>query len=165
MNLKNDIPLRNSFYGIHWPHRSIFNANSLTYAAITYIFEVRGRHPALIRSAKGSLLATCGLVSISIIALLSGLPGTNFQGNNIWVLLALAVIISGFIFVFLIRKKKPVPVSNEDDISLCKQRLLAEFADLDDDFENGRISEKDHNQLKAEKKAQLMALMRKQEEE
>ena len=100
-----------------------------------------------------------------LIMRLSGLPGTNFQGNTIWVLLALVVIISGFTFVFLIRKKKPVPVSNEDDISLRKQRLLAELADLDDDFENGRISEKDPDQLRVEENAQLMALMRKQKEE
>ncbi len=96
---------------------------------------------------------------------LSGLPETTNQSNTTWVFLAFAVIAAGFIFVFLIRKNKPVPVGNEDDLSLRKQRLLAELADLDDDFENGRIHEKDHAQLRAEKKAQLMALMRKQKEE
>jgi len=89
---------------------------------------------------------------------LSGLPGTNSQGNTIWVLLALAVIVAGFVFVFLIRKKKPVPVSNDDDLSLRKQRLLAELADLDDDFEDGRISKKDHDQLRAEKKTELIKM-------
>ncbi len=90
---------------------------------------------------------------------LSGLPGTNIQGNAIWVLLALAVIVAGFIFVFLIRKKKPIPVSNDDDLSLRKQRLLAELADLDEDFEDGRISKKDHDQLRTEKKAELIEMI------
>ena len=79
MNLKNDIPLRNSLYGRHWPHRSILALIASLYSAIAYIFRVRGRHSAPIRGAKGSLLATCGLVSISVIVLLSAILTHNFQ--------------------------------------------------------------------------------------
>ncbi len=49
------------------------------YSAVAYIFGIRGKHPALIRSAKGSLLATCGLVSASVIVLLSAILNHNFQ--------------------------------------------------------------------------------------
>ncbi len=97
---------------------------------------------------------------------LSELSGTDNQDSTtIWMFLALAVIAAGIIFVFMIRKKKPIPVGNEDDFSLRKQQLLAELAGLDNDLENGRIHEKDHDRLRVEKKAQLMALMRKQKEE
>ena len=49
------------------------------YSAIAYIFGVRGRHPALIESARNSLLAVCGLVSISVAVLLHALVTHDFQ--------------------------------------------------------------------------------------
>lgn len=49
------------------------------YSAVAYIIGAKGRHPALIRSAKNSLLATCGLVSISTAVLLYALLTHNFQ--------------------------------------------------------------------------------------
>ena len=49
------------------------------YSAIAYIFGVRGRHPALIKSARGSLLVTCGLVSVSVTTLLIAILFHNFQ--------------------------------------------------------------------------------------
>ena len=49
------------------------------YSAIAYIFGVRGRQPALIKSAKCSLLITFGLVSASATVLLISLLTHNFQ--------------------------------------------------------------------------------------
>ena len=49
------------------------------YSAVAYIFGARGRNPTLIKSAKSSLLATCGLVSLAVIVLLSALLTHNFQ--------------------------------------------------------------------------------------
>jgi len=49
------------------------------YSAIAYIFGVRGRHPALIESARNSLLAVCGLVSISVAVLVYALVTHDFQ--------------------------------------------------------------------------------------
>src|SRR4030067_919089 len=49
------------------------------YAAISFIFGARGRHSALVDSAKNSLLAVCGLVSISVGALLYALLSHDFQ--------------------------------------------------------------------------------------
>ena len=49
------------------------------YAAIAFVFGVRGRHRALIESAKNSLLAVFGLVSISVAVLVYALVTHNFQ--------------------------------------------------------------------------------------
>ncbi len=49
------------------------------YAAIAFVFGVRGRHPQLISSARNGLLAVCGLVSISVAALLYALVTHDFQ--------------------------------------------------------------------------------------
>lgn len=49
------------------------------YSAITYIFVAKGRHSALTASAKNSLLATCGLVSLSVVILLYALVTHNFH--------------------------------------------------------------------------------------
>ena len=49
------------------------------YAAFAFIFGVRGGHQSLIESAKNSLLAVCGLVSISVVVLLYALITHNFQ--------------------------------------------------------------------------------------
>ena len=49
------------------------------YSAIAFIFGVRGRAPALIQSARNSLLAVCGLVSISVAALIYALVTHDFQ--------------------------------------------------------------------------------------
>ena len=49
------------------------------YAAIAFIFGARRKHPALIQSARNSLLAVCGLVSISVAILIYALVTHDFQ--------------------------------------------------------------------------------------
>ena len=49
------------------------------YSAVAFIYGVRRRHPALTESAKNSLLAVCGLVSISVAILAYALVTHNFQ--------------------------------------------------------------------------------------
>ena len=49
------------------------------YSAITYIVAAKGKHPAWKHSARNSLLAVCGLVSISAAALVYALVTHNFQ--------------------------------------------------------------------------------------
>jgi len=49
------------------------------YSAIAFIYGVRGRHPGLTDSARNSLLAVCGLVSISVAALIYALVTHDFQ--------------------------------------------------------------------------------------
>jgi cytochrome c-type biogenesis protein CcmF len=49
------------------------------YSALTFVFGVRGKHRALIESARNGLLAVCGLVSISVAVLLYALITHDFQ--------------------------------------------------------------------------------------
>ena len=49
------------------------------YSAIAFAFGARGKHPALINSARNSLLAVCGLVSISVAVLVYALLTHDFQ--------------------------------------------------------------------------------------
>ena len=49
------------------------------YSAITYIIGVKKKHQALIESARNGLLATCGLVSVSVAVLLYAILSHNFQ--------------------------------------------------------------------------------------
>ena len=49
------------------------------YSAISFILGTRGRRPALIESARNSLLTVCGLVSISVAALVYAMVTHDFQ--------------------------------------------------------------------------------------
>jgi len=49
------------------------------YSAIAFAFGARGKHPALINSARNGLLAVCGLVSISVAVLVYALLTHDFQ--------------------------------------------------------------------------------------
>ena len=95
---------------------------------------------------------------------LSGLPHTNTQVGILWVLLALILIVVGFVFVYLIKRKRPQPVSAGGVLSQ-QQRLLAELAELDDNFEEGGILEETYRRLRDEKKAELIEIMQRQTEE
>ena len=95
---------------------------------------------------------------------LSGLPHTNTLVGILWVLLALILIVVGFVFVYLIKRKRPQPVSAGGVLSQ-QQRLLAELAELDDNFEEGGILEETYRRLRDEKKADLIKIMQRQKEE
>ena len=69
---------------------------------------------------------------------------------------------AGFVFVYLMNKKRLQPVSDKGGDSLHKQRLLAKLSELDDDFADGRIPEETYRKLRAEKKAELIELMQRQ---
>jgi len=92
-----------------------------------------------------------------LVAQLSGLPETGNQGSIKWVALTLVVLIFGFSFAYLMRKRRLQPVKAKAIPD--RQRLLAEIAQLDDDFEGGKINESVYRKLRAEKKSQLVVLM------
>jgi len=46
-----------------------------------------------------------------------------------------------------------------------KQELLIEIAELDDDFESGKIKKETYSKLRAEMKSQLVELMQDSQEE
>jgi hypothetical protein len=94
-----------------------------------------------------------------MVAQISGLPDTGSQGILLWVFLALGVLVGAFVFNRLLRGRRPQPAKVKESPEQIKQRLLVEIARLNDDFENGKISEEVYGNLRAEKKAKLIALM------
>ena len=94
-----------------------------------------------------------------LVAQLSGLPETNNQEAVMWAVLALIVLTCGFSLTYLLRKKRVQPLSPEDSLEQKRQRLLVELAQLDDDFEGGKIPEEVYHRLRAVTKAQLVELI------
>jgi hypothetical protein len=53
----------------------------------------------------------------------------------------------------------PVAVRYESDVDVARERLLREIADLDDDYEEGNISEAEYQTLRATKKEELLRII------
>ncbi len=100
-----------------------------------------------------------------VVAQLSDLPDTSNQGVILWVTLALVVLVVGFVLSYRLRKRQPQPVSPGDSLEQRRQKLLVELAQLDDDFEVGKIPEESYRRLRMLKKAQVVELMQKLKEE
>ncbi len=94
-----------------------------------------------------------------LVVQLPNLPVTNNQGVAIWIALTLIVLAGGFGLGYLLRKKRVQPVRPEDSLDQRRQRLLIELAQLDDDFDGGKIPEEDYRRLRTEMKAQLVELI------
>ncbi len=92
-----------------------------------------------------------------LVVQLSGLR-TNDQRAVIWVAMALVVLTFGF--VYLLRKKRLQPLTAEGSPDQIRQSLLVKIAQLDDDFAARKIPEAVYRRLRADKKAQLVELMR-----
>ncbi|MFC1847679.1 hypothetical protein ACFLW5_02570 [Chloroflexota bacterium] len=104
----------------------------------------------------------------TLVIQLSGLPGTNSQSTIQWTVLTLVILASGFAFAYQMRKRKLQPVraaSPEGSPGQSRQGLLADLAQIDDDFEDGKIPEEAYRSLRAEKKAQLVELVQRSENE
>lgn len=98
-----------------------------------------------------------------LVAQFSNLRPADTQSTILWVVLALTVLIGGFgLAYYLLRQRRLQPVAPEDNLSQQKQRLLLEISRLDDDFEDGKIDEETYRRLRAEKKSQLLSLMRRE---
>ena len=95
---------------------------------------------------------------------LSGLPETNNQNTVKWVGLVLIVLIAGFGFGYLLRKRRLQPISPEDILEQKRQSLLVKLAKLDDEFEGGQISDEDYRRLRAATKAKLVKLLQRTKE-
>lgn len=100
----------------------------------------------------------------TLVVRLSNLPRDDSQRAIWWVLLTLLVLIAGFIAINRTRKRKLQPVSLEDGPDRKRQRLIVELAQLDDDFEGGKIAEEAYHRLRAAKKSQLVELIEKSKE-
>lgn len=98
-------------------------------------------------------------------ARISGLPYASNQGTLKLVAVGLIVLAAGFVFGYLLIRKSPQSVSPEvvdaeSNLEQRKQRLLLEIAQLDDDFSGGNIPQEMYQRMRAEKKTQLVKLMR-----
>lgn len=94
-----------------------------------------------------------------LVAQLSGLPQVANRGIMLWIALTLIVLAGIFGFVYLRRKGRLQPVKAGDSLEQRRQGLLAELAQMDDDFEGGKIAERDYRRLRAEKKAQIVTML------
>lgn len=102
----------------------------------------------------------------TLIITLSGSPkATSSNVTAMLTVLALIVIACGFGIFFFMRKRKLQPVSPEGIPDQRRQRLLVELAELDDNFEAGKILKHDYRQKRAQKKARLVKLMQSSAEE
>ncbi len=102
---------------------------------------------------------------ITLEARLSGLPGASNQGVFKWTAVGLIVLACSFGFGYLLIRKRRQPVStevvaSESDLEQRKQRLLLEIAQLDNDFDDGKISPEMYQRMRYERKMQLVKLMR-----
>ena len=95
----------------------------------------------------------------AMVVRLSGLPETGNQGTVKWVALALLVLIFAFSSGYLLKRKRAKPLRVAESLDQRRQRLLVELAQLDDDFEVGKMEEEVYHRLRAKKKAQLVELM------
>ncbi len=96
---------------------------------------------------------------------LSGLPKTSNQKAIIWVGSVLVVLTAGSGFFYRLRKRRLQPVSPEDSPNQVRQKLLVKLAQLDDSFEDGKISEEVYRKLRADTKNQLAKLIQRSKEE
>ncbi len=94
-----------------------------------------------------------------ITAQLSDLVDTSNQRITMWTGIGLILFAIGFIGIYWRRKRRSQPVSAKDRPDQWQERLLLELAGLDDDFADGKITEDDYRKLRAEKKAEIAALM------
>lgn len=102
----------------------------------------------------------------------TGLPKAS-ASPIIWIGLTALVLAGGFGASIVLRQRQPQPVKVAATATTHsaargavapaqrKQKLLLELAQLDDAFENGKISEEAYRQRRAEKKSQLLSLVQK----
>jgi hypothetical protein len=106
----------------------------------------------------GSDLAAGSSVVAEISGLSSGGSG-GFQSPLLWVGAAIVVAVGIVAALTVVRRKRAVPATvtrDEDE----EGRLLAEIAQLDDDFEAGKIGEESYLKVRAEMKTGLAEVMR-----
>ncbi|MFC2020652.1 hypothetical protein ACFLU1_02525 [Chloroflexota bacterium] len=138
----------------------VVNYDLMVQGAEVVADQLTAEEPIVIEGIQYSHLSGSDIPTNTTLAIsLAGLPVSNDQGDIIWLLAAVIVVGAGFSFVYLIKKRNLQPVSREDNPEQVRQRLLIQLAQLDDDFENGKIAEEDYKKFRAEGKITLMELM------
>ncbi|MDP3879947.1 MAG: carboxypeptidase-like regulatory domain-containing protein [Dehalococcoidales bacterium] len=99
----------------------------------------------------------------TLVAQITGLPQPGNQQAALWIILTLVVLTGGFSLSRLLKKRQLQPVPAGDTLEQRRERLLGELARLDDDFDSGKINEAAYRKLRAERKSQLVKLLRRPE--
>ncbi len=130
------------------------------------VSQLSAEEPLDIEGARFSHFTGQGLApGDTLVIELSGLPQTSNQRFLTWIAMILGVLILGAGSIYLLRKKRPSPVKAADSLEESRQRLLVELAQLDDDFEGGKLPERAYQRVRRQKKAQLIKLMQRPKEE
>ena len=98
-----------------------------------------------------------------VTANLSGLPVAGSQAAVIWTTVGLVVAAGGFGAGYLLKKFRRsgmIQIDTPDTTEDERQKLFLEIAQLDDEFEAGKIPKEQYHMLRSEKKMQLVELMR-----
>lgn len=96
---------------------------------------------------------------------LSSLPKTDSQGALGWLALVLILLAVGFGLGYPLARKRFRPAMPEGSLDQRRQRLLVDIAQLDDDFEGGKIAEEVYRRRRSESKAQLIELIQRSKED
>ena len=90
---------------------------------------------------------------------LSGLSSAGQRSPVVlWVMIGGVVVIVGLLMVYFMRRKRPSAVVVDGDVP-GEDELLAAIADLDEDFENGRITADPYRAKRAQLKRDLAELI------
>jgi hypothetical protein len=160
-------------YRIDYDSGTYLFSRDIDYPIVNYDFLIEGenspvtsdklvpKEPLTIDNTVFSHLSGTNIASgDTLVVQLSNLPGRDNQRVIIWVAMALVVLSGGFAFSQLLRKRHLQQAIAENNFTQEKQRLLIELAHLDDDFEAGKIPEELYRKLRAEKKSQLLTLIK-----
>ncbi|MBI4330081.1 MAG: hypothetical protein HY673_02225 [Chloroflexi bacterium] len=92
---------------------------------------------------------------------LSGLPKPKTKVNlKLIALLAGLMVVAVAISYPIFRKRNPAPVRVGTSLQSEKETLIAQIARLDDDYDAGKIRERDYSRMRAQRKARLTEVMR-----
>ena len=123
--------------------------------------QLNNDEPLDIQGTKFNHLSAENLAQGDMLVIrLSSLPKTGSQAAIPWVATAFGVLALGFGFAHLRKRRKVQPVMIEPGPDQMNQRLLLELAQLDDDFEKGKISEETYASQRTAKKGHLVELMK-----
>jgi hypothetical protein len=145
----------------------------VNYPTLSYNFLVQGsdiavsseqlapEEPLEVDGAQFTHLSGNNLVADDILlAQISGLPvASNSASIILWTILAIVVLGGGFAIIYSVRKRQPKPALVESNLEQVKQKLLTQLAQLDEDYESGKISEEIYNRQRTEAKSQLLNMM------
>ncbi len=91
-------------------------------------------------------------------------PGASGLEPLKWTAMALiGLVVLGFGYPLIRKRLRPASaetIASEESLGQRRQRLLSEIAQLDDEFEGGKISQEAYQRTRSERKAQLVELIR-----